>query len=283
MDRFYKYVFFIVTLVSLISCEKPEGVIEVSGILEGEERAVSARVMGVLEEVKVGEGDSVEEDDILFISEHSVYEYQLQNAQAAVEIALQNLKKAEKNFQTVKKNRVRIIKLYSEGSATEKQKDDIDNKYTMAESQLKSAESHLKKARAQYNVIKEKLDNCIVRAPLSATVTEKVFNPGEFVNPGSPVIVLTKMDTMKLTVYIPEDKLGMVKLGQKAIINIDTYPKKEFRGTITWISDRAEFTPKNVQTKEERVKQVFAVEVSVPNQDKILKSGMPADASIFVD
>lgn len=96
--------------------------------------------------------------------------------------------------------------------------------------------------------------------------------------PGVPLLTIADLDELTLTVYVAENQLGKVQLGQPVSVTVDAYPERVFRGTVTWISSQAEFTPKNVQTQEERVSMVFGVKVKLSNLDHALKPGMPADA-----
>jgi HlyD family secretion protein len=93
-------------------------------------------------------------------------------------------------------------------------------------------------------------------------------------------MTLADLDRVTLTIYVPENQLGLVQLGQPVWVTVDAYPERRFEGTVSLIASEAEFTPKNVQTREERVNMVFAVEVKLPNGDHALKPGMPADALI---
>jgi HlyD family secretion protein len=112
-------------------------------------------------------------------------------------------------------------------------------------------------------------------------VTLKSIEQGEFVAVGANLLRITYLDKVKLTIYVSETELGNVRIGQKAKVAIDTYKDKSFEGTVTYISSAAEFTPKNVQTKEERAKLVFAVKLQIDNPEGILKPGMPADATLL--
>ena len=101
--------------------------------------------------------------------------------------------------------------------------------------------------------------------------------------PGATLLTLGDLDEATLTVYVPEDKLGQVKIGQQVEVYVDSFPERTFIGTVVAIAQEAEFTPRNVQTKEERVNMVFAVEVNIPNPDHALKPGLPADAVIITE
>lgn len=107
------------------------------------------------------------------------------------------------------------------------------------------------------------------------------FNKGEFIAPGAAVISLIDNNDRWIKVYITENDLPRIKLGQGAEIYVDAYPNKPFRGTVSYISDKAEFTPKNLQTKEERVNMVFTVKVKIKDDNNVLKPGLPADINIL--
>ena len=114
-------------------------------------------------------------------------------------------------------------------------------------------------------------------------VLRKNVEAGETVAAGTPIFTIGDLQNPWIKVYVKENKLGFVKLGQKAQVRTDSYPERSYEGTITYISSEAEFTPKNVQTQEERVKLVFGVKVSVRNQQEELKPGMPADVKIVLN
>jgi HlyD family secretion protein len=128
----------------------------------------------------------------------------------------------------------------------------------------------------------ERLNDSIIYARASGVVLQKNVEPGETVASGLPIFTIGDLSNPWIKVYVKEDKLGLIKLGQKAEITTDSYPGKKYEGTVTYISSEAEFTPKNVQTQEERVKLVFGVKVSVQNMNDELKPGMPADVKIVL-
>ena len=122
----------------------------------------------------------------------------------------------------------------------------------------------------------------MIYSPVSGVILRKNNEVGETIAAGVPVYTIGDLDNPWVKVYVKEDKLGLVKLGQSAEVKTDTFPDKKYEGKITYISSEAEFTPKNVQTQEERVKLVFGVKVSVKNINDELKPGMPADVKIFL-
>jgi len=147
---------------------------------------------------------------------------------------------------------------------------------------IKGSGDRVLQAKAALQLSIERLHDSIIYAPASGVVLQKNVEPGETVASGLPVYTIGDLAKPWIKVYIKEDKLGLVKLGQKAEITTDSYPGKKYEGTVTYISSEAEFTPKNVQTREERVKLVFGVKVSVQNLNDELKPGMPADVKIVL-
>jgi multidrug resistance efflux pump len=121
-------------------------------------------------------------------------------------------------------------------------------------------------------------DRQTLRSPLDGWVVQTVYEPGEQVAPGAPVVLVADWRELTLKVYLPEDRFGRVGLGQRADITVDSYPGEVFAGQVTFIGSEAEFTPRNVQTREDRVKSVYPIKLRVPNADLRLKPGMFADA-----
>jgi HlyD family secretion protein len=147
--------------------------------------------------------------------------------------------------------------------------------------QIAAAEAQVEVARAAVETLRVQTDKYTLVAPISGLVLERPVQVGEVAMPGAPQMTLGDLDNLTLTVYVPEDQLGQVELGQPVSVTVDAYPDRVFMGTVKFIASQAEFTPKNVQTKEERVSMVFAVKVRLPNPDHALKPGMPADAVLL--
>jgi HlyD family secretion protein len=119
-----------------------------------------------------------------------------------------------------------------------------------------------------------------VASPLSGVVLSENIEPGEFVAAGTPVVTVGELANVWLRAYISEPDLGRVKVGQATRVRTDTYPGKFYEGRVSFLSSQAEFTPRNVQTEQERVKLVYRVKIDLPNPQMELKPGMPADAEI---
>jgi HlyD family secretion protein len=146
--------------------------------------------------------------------------------------------------------------------------------------EVRVAEAAVREARANVERLETQVAELQVFAPLDATVLTKAAEPGEVVAANKPILLLGDLDHPWIKVYVPETALGKIRLGAAARIFVDSFPGQAFQGTVTWISDQAEFTPKNIQTAEERVNLVYAVKVTIQNAERRLKVGMPADAEL---
>jgi multidrug resistance efflux pump len=144
--------------------------------------------------------------------------------------------------------------------------------------QIASVAAQVDLARSARDTLEVQLKKLTLEAPISGLVLERPVHVGEVAVPGAPLMTLADLNEVTLTVYVPEDQLGKVQLGQPVSVTVDAYPDRVFQGSVAFIATQAEFTPKNVQTKEERVNMVFAVKVKLLNADHALKPGMPADA-----
>jgi HlyD family secretion protein len=209
---------------------------------------------------------------------------------------------ARYTLEDARKNNQRYDQLFRKGVVSEKEKDLMKLNYDTAASRLaegeallNSARSNLKRvdatrqdiaaARSQVQAAKAALDQADIqmgytqlKAPISGIITSRNVEPGEVVSPGREVLTLADLSVVDLKIFVDETAIGKVKPGQKVEIKVDTFPKKVYAGTVSFISPEGEFTPKIIQTKKERVKLVYLVKVSISNPGFELKSGMPADA-----
>jgi HlyD family secretion protein len=146
---------------------------------------------------------------------------------------------------------------------------------------ITALESQVQQAKAQLAELDNQIGYLDIPSPLAGVVLTRSVELGEHVAPGSPLFSLVDLNRLYLKVYVPEPLIGRVALGQRAEVRVDAYPDRAFAATVTKVATAAEFTPKNVETKEERVKLVFAVELSLAeNPGGVLKPGMPADGVI---
>ena len=295
-------------------------IIRASGTIEAIEVNVASKVAGELLELDVREGTRVKPGDKLAAVDHATLDIQLRQAEAGVRLAEAQLallvkgaraedirqaeaalKQAEAFLTVAEDDARRMRELAKTGSVTPKQRDDAEARLTVASAQrhaaaealnkvrtlarpeeIRAAEARLAQAVAAADLLKKMIADCTITAPAGGIVTHKAVEAGELVTAGATVVTLVELDSVYVMIYVTEKELGRVRLGDAAEVNIDAFPDKAFAGTITYISPEAEFTPKNVQTKEDRVKLVFGVKVEIENREGLLKPGLPADAVIRV-
>lgn len=146
---------------------------------------------------------------------------------------------------------------------------------------VSAVQKALQRARAQLEEIEARLSDTRIVAPINGTIVTKITNIGEVLSPGGLIALIVDLDSLYLKAFVPEPQIGKVRLNLPAQIFVDAYPNKPFSATIRYISSRAEFTPKEVQTREERVKLVYAIKIYLDeNPEHMLTPGMPADAII---
>jgi len=281
------------------------GTIESSGTIEGTDVNIGVEVGGKVLAVRVDEGSRVAAGDTLLDVDDTEYQIQLRQAAAnlasfesAYRLALEGSRRedvvqAQAAFTTAETDFQRMKALLAEHSVTQKSYDDAYARYVAAEQTYRKLKAGLRpeeiqgarvrrdQAAAQADLLKKRVRDCHVTAPSGGVITLRGVEPGELVTPGMTVLRLTYLDRVKLMIYVNEADLALVRLGQSARISIDAFaPGKSVEGNVTFISPVAEFTPKNVQTKEERTKLVFGVRIEADNPGGMLKPGLPADAVI---
>ena len=301
----------------IAGCSSKDGsTISASGTIETTEVNIVAKSPGQLLSLRIDEGAIVHAGDTLAVTDTTNYALNYAQALAAsrqteAQLLLQQhgsrsedigqgaeqVKQAQANYQNAKEDAQRLKELLAGGAATQKQYDDAATKLESAQAvynasnqgyqKLKSgarvediaaAKARFEQTKAQANQILQSIHDCTVISPVSGTVTHKVLNQGEMASVNATIATISVIDPVKLTIYISDKDLGKVHIGQKAEVKIDTYKDKTYSGTVIYISPQAEFTPKNVETTEDREKLVFAVKIEVANKDGALKPGMPADA-----
>ncbi|MCK6605202.1 MAG: efflux RND transporter periplasmic adaptor subunit [Ignavibacteriaceae bacterium] len=317
-----KYLMMLAAALILAGCSNSDSrnSIEVNGTLESTEVTLSAQSAGEIINLMTDEGLKVSEGDTLIMIDNSSLLLQLQRAEALVEISKaqydllvkgarsedlkiveEQFNQASYNYEQAKRDKERGDNLVKTGSITQKQYEDLKLRLEVASSQYTSAKNNLEKikniarpeevrqaaaklkeATANAEIIKNAIGKTYVVSPISGVVVKKFINRGEVVNMLTSLIKISDLSSLDLIVYIRGEDLGLVKLGQKAELEIDSYPGRKYEGNITYISSEASFTPKNIQTKDERTKLVYKVKVKVNNPAGELKDGMPADAKIIL-
>jgi HlyD family secretion protein len=249
-----------------IKNSRNDGTLTLSGTVEVTEVNVGFKVPGRIAELRVQEGQRVAKGERLALLDSAEQRSIVEQGRAAVRNAEAEHEKARKDYD-------RYRALSQDGAVTTQQLDLATKAYDVARSQLDQARAALRTAEVRLN-------DLTADAPVAGTVLSRNAEAGETIAAGVAVYTLGDLENPWVKVYVNETKLGMVKLGQKAQVSIDTFPGRAYEGRITYIASEAEFTPKNVQTQEERVKLVFGMKVSVRNVNSELKPGMPADVKI---
>ncbi len=150
------------------------------------------------------------------------------------------------------------------------------------EDDVNTARAAVDAAAAELAQFEDRISRAEIRSPIDGVLLERIFLPGELVMPGWPVATVADLSQLEVSVYLPEADLGWANVGDLVQVRVDAYPERNFPGLIIHISDQAEFTPRNVQTPEERVILVYKVRVLVPNPGRALKPGLPADVTFGV-
>jgi HlyD family secretion protein len=293
--------------------------IEATGTIETVNVVLSSKTSGEIKELRINEGEKVKLGDTVMIIDTETLQLQLKQQESGAQmsraqldllrngarkedilLAESSLNQAQVNFKQAKSDLERLQKLYQTQTITKKQYDDAASHFDLMNDQLssakenfikiknyarpeeiKQAEAKLNQSRASADLIKKNINDSYIVSPLNGIVVKKYFEVGETVSPMSSLVKISDLTNVELYIYVTELELGKIKLGQKAEVSVDAFKDKKFEGKVTYISPEAEFTPKNIQTKDERTKLVFAVKIELPNPDFELKSGMPADAKIF--
>ena len=243
-----------------------DGMLVLSGTVEVTEVNVGFKMAGRITDLRAEEGQRVHSGDRLAVLDNAELRSIVEQNRAAV-------RNAEAEFEKARKDHDRYRSLSQDGAISTQQLDASQKAYDVSRSQFDQARAALRTAEVR-------LDDMTLDAPVSGIVLARNAEPGETVAAGVAVYSLGDLANPWVKVYVSETKLGLVKLGQKAEVSVDTFPGKAYEGRVTYIASEAEFTPKNVQTQEERVKLVFGVKVSVTNRNDELKPGMPADVKI---
>ena len=251
---------------------------ELSGTIEAYEVQVTSKVAARVVAVRCEEGQVVRTGDTLLVLDETDYRNAALAAQAQLGAAQANLSAIQSRAALADSSLARLRRLFAAGNLTRQEIDKTESDARAANDALAAARTAVDAGQAQANIAQARLVDCAVTAPVAGTISSVAFRLGETVLAGSVPVTIIDLDQTWLTVYLPERLLGRVKLGDTCHVRIDAYPKNDFRGTLTFIAEKAEFTPKDIQTKEERINQVYRAKIVLPNPDRVLKPGMPADA-----
>ena len=277
--------------------EKPGGLLILHGRVEGKEINIGSKVQGRIIRLYKRESDPVKKGELLaelrpdeYLAMLSSAQKEVQAAEETVLMAQSYLIKSQAKLEQAKRDLERYRALFQEGLVSKRDLEIAELNFTSALSELKVNEKYVAQAKAKQSSALQRLKEVEVSyretkiyAPADGVILSRVAEEGEVVNPGQVIYTMVDLNKLYIKVYIPEPELGKVKLGQQARVYVDAYPDRYFNGTLTRVYEQAEFTPKNVETKDERVKLVFGAEVSVENPEGLLKPGMPADVVLKID
>jgi HlyD family secretion protein len=273
------------------ACDNNKTKSDAFGNFETEEVVISSETSGRIVMTAFKEGDKVTRGAVMAIADSINPVLQRLQLMAQKESVLAQkgglyaqIDVSDQQIANIQKDRFRIKKMLADGAATPKQMDDIDGQIALAEKQKKAYSAQITAIAknavavdAQIAVLNDRIGASVIKAPISGVVLEKYAETGELATPGKSLYKMANIDNLILRVYVSGPQLTQVQAGKQVRVIIDGNEGiKEITGTIEWISPEAEFTPKIIQTREERVKLVYAVKIIVPN-DGSLKLGMPGE------
>jgi HlyD family secretion protein len=278
--------------ITIFSCSRNSNKADAYGNFEAEETLISAEVNGKLLEFKINEGDELSGGDFVGIVDTVQLYYQkkqLQAKKAAIETNFSNIVSQvaviEEQIITLEKEKARVEKLLQSQVATQKQLDDLVGQINVLQKQKASVKSQnaslfaeIEAVNSSIGQVDDQLRRAYIVNPVNGIVLDKYVQQFELVNAGKPLYKIADMSEIILRAYVSGDQLDEIKTGQKVRVEIDKSANENhvYEGTVTWISAEAEFTPKIIQTKKERVSLVYAVKIRVVNDGKI-KIGMPGE------
>lgn len=241
--------------------------IKVSGNIEGDDVRISFRVNGQILELLTDEGKVIKQGET--VARLNTDELSRIRNEAAA-----SLKAAEYNYELSKIDYARAARLFDAGAISAQKRDESKTSFD-------ANKANVDQLKASLELAETRLGFAELASPLNGFVLVKSSLAGEVIQPGTPVFTAVDLNNIWVTAYINETDLARVKLNQDAYVTTDTYPGKKYKGRVSFVSSQSEFTPKTIQTQEERVKLVYRIKVRVDNSELELKPGMPADAYII--
>lgn len=289
----YKILIGIALIATFTSCNSASDRADAYGNFEAIEVIVSAESMGKVLFFNVEEGQELSAGEVVGLIDTidvSLNKKQLMASQSGVSAkstnVLSQIGVLKTQLKTAQSEQERVSNMFKNEAATQRQLDEVNGRVATLQAQIRSVEtqnqpivSELAVIDAQLSRLEEQISKSKIKNPITGTVLVKYTEAQEVVNFGKPLYKIANLDELELKVYISETQLAEVKIGQEVSVSIDGKEEMSaYNGTVSWISAEAEFTPKIIQTKEERVNLVYAMKIIVKN-DGALKIGMPAEVS----
>ena len=291
--RIHQYIYSVALWLVLGACTSQEEQYDASGIFETTEVIVSAKGTGELQSFQVEEGQAVRQGEVLGWID--TLQLSLKDRQLAASLLATESKRLDEKRQVahlrqqienLQREKERFTTLLNAKATTAKQVDDIDyqikvlqNQLVATQEQINSSNSSLSRQsesiQAQRAQMEDQIRNAMISSPITGTVLTKYAEQGEFAVPGKALFKVADVSRMKLRAYITADQLTQLQIGQAVAVYADrgTTDRKRYAGRVVWIADKAEFTPKTIQTRNERANLVYAVKIAVEN-DGFIKRGM---------
>lgn len=268
-------------LLFVVACsDTDKKYLKLSGTVEITEVNIAAEVPGKVEKIYVEEGDRVRKGDSLILLEQDKYKLQLEQAEGQMKALERNLEALQLNYSNTDKNYERVKKLKEESAIDEAQFDMVKTQRDALSKQIEATRSQLSSVRATFELAKSQIEDTKISSPIDGVVLHKLIEAGEVVVAGIPLLTIGDVAKPWVKTYIPQKYIGKINLGDIATIYSDSFPGREFSGRITYISQKEEFTPKNLVTEDERTKMVYRIKISVDNQSGELKPGQYVDLRI---
>lgn len=280
--------------LALVSCGNDAHIPAGSGFIEATEIVISSEVAGRLEAIYFEEGDTIEAGDTIALIDTTTLSLRLAQARAHHRAAVAQqmsarlqIEQADLDSALAHTDYLRMKHLIEKGSVTQRQFDQAENRYLqsrlagrLARSTLAAAGAAIEQVGSEIDLLESQLADCRPTSPATGTVVTTYVERGELLGVGKPLIRVAELDPVTVKIYLAPAFLTEVKLGARAEIDPEDGRTAPLTGRVTWISPEAEFTPKNIQTKEARADLVYAVKITIPNPDQLLKIGMPVMARI---
>jgi len=283
----------IIAAVLLGGCKNKADKADAFGNFEATEVVISAETNGRILQFDRAEGIQVDKGATIALIDTTIFHLQKAEINAGMKSVITRISSINaqndilnQQIENLNVNITRIGKMLKDDAATQKQYDDLTGQVAVIQKQISANNTQKESVAAELSVyeskkatLNEQIARCLVKSPLKGTVIEKYSEAGEITAAGKPLVKIADLSVIKLKVFVSGAQLGSIKTGQQCTVRIDNGKKgfSSLTGTISYISGKAEFTPKIIQTKDERVILVYAVNIDVIN-DGTLKSGMPGEA-----
>ncbi len=284
--------------IMLVACNRNGEKADAYGNFETDEITISAKIGGELMAFDITEGQELKAGQLVGFIDTTALHLQraelkanLLNTAAQQQNVAAQIKVAEDELARLQSDQKRIKGMYAKNAATQKQLDDINsavqkaqNNLQVLQTQYPAIEAQVAAISAKQDLLEKQISDAVIKNPINGTVLAKLIEPNELANPGKPLYTVADMQHINLRGFVSGDQLTSLEIGQNYTIKVDGPDGEDitYSGELTWVSQTAEFTPKTIQTKKDRVDLVYAIKLRVKNDGK-LKLGMPGEVWLKVE